>query len=52
MGSQLVNKNDKVRLGKIFQTLDTNNNGKLDKQELKKGYEDIAGKVLSEQDLN
>uniref|UniRef100_A0A7S3N892 Calcium-dependent protein kinase 1 n=1 Tax=Euplotes harpa TaxID=151035 RepID=A0A7S3N892_9SPIT len=52
IGSQLISKSEKERLGKIFKQLDANGDGKLSKEEIHDGYEEHFGKLLNEDELD
>lgn len=52
IGSQLISKNEKEKLGKIFKALDANGDGKLSKEEIMNGYEEHFGKLLNEDEID
>lgn len=52
IGSQLISKSEKEKLGKIFKALDANGDGKLSKEEIHDGYEEHFGKLLNEEELD
>lgn len=52
IGSQLISKAEKEKLGKIFKALDANGDGKLSKEEIHDGYEEHFGKLLNEDELD
>jgi calcium-dependent protein kinase len=52
IGSQLISKSEKEKLGKIFKALDANGDGKLSKEEIHDGYEEHFGKLLDEEELD
>lgn len=52
IGSQLISKSEKEKLGKIFKLLDKNGDGKLSKDEIHDGYEEHFGKLLNEDELD
>jgi calcium-dependent protein kinase len=52
IGSQLISKSEKEKLGKIFKLLDKNGDGKLSKEEIHDGYEEHFGKLLNEDELD
>ena len=52
IGSQLISKSEKEKLGKIFKALDANGDGKLSKEEIHDGYEEHFGKLLNEDELD
>jgi calcium-dependent protein kinase len=51
IGSQLISKTEKEKLGKIFKALDANGDGKLSKDEIMNGYEEHFGKLLNEDEV-
>lgn len=52
IGSQLISKSEKEKLGKIFKALDANGDGKLSKEEIHDGYEEHFGKLLNEDEVD
>lgn len=48
IASQLLSKKEKDRLGSVFKQLDENGDGKLSKDELKKGYLLVFGEALDD----
>lgn len=52
IGSQLISKSEKEKLGKIFKALDANGDGKLSKEEIHNGYEEHFGKLLNEDEVD
>ena len=52
IASQLISKSEKERLAKIFKAIDSNNDGKLSKEEILNGYEEHFGKNLDEDELD
>lgn len=52
IGSQLISKSEKEKLGKIFKALDANGDGKLSKEEIHGGYEEHFGKLLNEDEVD
>lgn len=52
IGSQLISKSEKEKLGQIFKALDKNGDGKLSKEEIMDGYETHFGKLLNEDEVD
>ena len=52
IASQLVSKDEKETIDKLFRSMDTDSDGKLRKQEVKVGYKSIFGKDLSDEDVD
>lgn len=52
IGSQLISKSEKEKLGQIFKALDANGDGKLSKEEIMDGYEEHFGKLLNEDEVD
>lgn len=52
IGSQLISKSEKEKLGKIFKSLDANGDGQLSKEEIMNGYEEHFGKLLNEDEID
>lgn len=52
IGSQLISKSEKEKLGSIFKKLDKNGDGKLSRDEILDGYEEHFGKFLDEGELD
>jgi len=51
IASQMLSKNKKEELAKVFKAFDTNGDGRLSMEEVKKGYIDHYGKVISDDDV-
>jgi len=52
MASQLVGKDEKEKLGQMFKQFDKNGDGKLDRAEIRDGYDKYHGKVIGDEDLD
>lgn len=51
MASQLVSKEEKEKLAKMFKTFDKNSDGKLDKNEIQQGYEKL-GRMIGDDEID
>jgi calcium-dependent protein kinase len=51
IGSQLATDEDRKKIDAVFRSLDLENNGRLNKKELKQGYWHLYGKVIAEDEL-
>lgn len=51
IASQLLTKNEKENLAKIFKAIDKNGDGKLSKEEIFEGYDKFFGKHMEKEDL-
>ena len=51
IASQLMSKQERDNLSKVFKAFDTNGDGKLDMQEVKTGYLEHYGRVMSDQEV-
>ncbi len=51
IASQLMSKTERDNLSKVFKAFDTDGNGKLDMNEVKVGYLEHYGKVMSDQEV-
>ena len=52
ISSQLISKKEKEDLAHIFKQLDKNGDGRLSKEELKEGYMNIYGKLVSDAEVD
>jgi calcium-dependent protein kinase len=51
IASQLLTKNEKENLAKIFKAIDNNGDGKLSKEEILDGYDKFFGKTMEKEDV-
>lgn len=51
IGSQLISKKEREELAKVFKMLDKNSDGKLSKKEVKDGYNQHYGKLISDDEI-
>ena len=51
IASQLMSKSERDNLSKVFKAFDTNGDGKLDMNEVKVGYLEHYGRVMSDQEV-
>ena len=51
MTSQLMKKAEREKLSELFRAFDKNSDGKIDKAELKDGYENLMGKIMSDDEV-
>jgi len=52
IASQLISKQEKEQIDKVFKAMDLNGDGKLDKNEIKLGYKEYYDKDLDDEELN
>merc|ERR1711935_996516 len=52
IASQLLSKQEKEQIDKVFKAMDLNGDGKLQKDEIQKGYADFFGRNLSDQEVD
>ncbi len=52
IGSQLISRQEKEALAKVFKTLDRNGDGRLSKEEVQEGYMAHYGKLISDEEVN
>lgn len=51
IGSQLATNADRKKIDAVFRSLDSENNGRLSKKEIKDGYWKLYGKVIPDDEL-
>lgn len=51
MAAQLLSKSETDELAKVFRMFDKDGNGKLDMQEIKEGYFEYYGRVMSDEEV-
>jgi calcium-dependent protein kinase len=52
IASQLLSKQEKEQIDKVFRAMDLNGDGKLQKDEIKKGYAEFFGRQLTDQEVD
>lgn len=52
IASQLLSKQEKEDIDKVFRAMDANGDGKLDKKEIQNGYAEYFGKTLSNEQVD
>lgn len=52
IASQLLSKNEKEQIDKVFRAMDLNGDGKLQKDEIKQGYGQYFGRNLTDQEVD
>ena len=52
IASQLLSKQEKEQIDKVFRAMDLNGDGKLQKDEIKKGYAEFFGSQLTDDEIN
>ena len=52
IASQLLSKQERESIDKVFRAMDTNGDGKLDKKEIKNGYLEYFGKTMSDEEID
>lgn len=52
IGSQLLSKENREDLGKVFRLLDKNSDGRLSKEEVKEGYLKHFGQQMTEDEVD
>lgn len=52
IGSQLVSKEEREELARVFKKLDLNGDGQLSKDEIKVGYSTHYGRLISDQEID
>ena len=51
IASQLMSKNERDNLSKVFKAFDKNGDGKLSMEEVKEGYLEHYGRIMSDQEV-
>ena len=52
IGSQLISKEEREELARVFKNLDANGDGKLSKDEIKEGYHLHYGRLISDKEVD
>ena len=52
IASQLLSKQERENIDKVFRAMDTNGDGKLDKKEIQNGYQEFFGKTMSDDEVD
>lgn len=52
IASQLLSKQEKEQIDRVFRAMDLNGDGKLQKDEIKKGYAEFFGRQLTDQEVD
>ena len=52
IASQLLSKTERDSLAKVFKAFDKNGDGKLSKEEVKEGYMEHYGKLMSDEEVD
>jgi len=52
IASQLLSKQERENIDKVFRAMDTNGDGKLDKKEIKNGYLEFFGKSMADEEID
>ncbi len=52
IGSQLISKSEREELARVFKRLDMNSDGKLSKDEVKDGYVNHYGRLISDAEVD
>lgn len=52
IASQLLSKQEKEQIDKVFRAMDANGDGKLSKEEIKNGYQTHFGRTMNDEEVD